>query len=195
MNLKAVIIIAVLVFVVGLAIFFLVYPVGLTPPAIETLSTKKITSLVVSSPAFEAREEIPEKYACDGLDVSPPLSWEGYPAETKSFVIIMEDPDAPGGTFIHWVVYNVPVSVNEFPEEVPAEDRLENGAYQGINDFGRIGYGGPCPPPGETHRYIFRVYALDTVLELPPGATNKEVLSALEGHIVGEGSLTGIYRR
>lgn len=192
MRVKAAVTFAVLALVVGLAIFFLVYPVGLTPPTAETT---QITNMVLSSPAFGAREEIPEKYTCDGLDVSPPLSWSGYPAETKSFVIIMEDPDAPGGAFTHWIIYNIPVEVVELPEGVPAEDRLESGALQGINDFGRVGYGGPCPPPGETHRYFFRIYALDTVLELPPGATREEVLAALEGHIVGEGGLTGLYGR
>ena len=194
MSLKGAITIAILLFVIGLAVFFLVYPVGLTPSP-ESTGTRHVVSIAVSSPTLKPNERIDERYTCEGDDVSPPLKWSGYPADSKSFVVIMEDPDAPGGGFTHWVVYNIPASVSELPEALPAIDKLDNGIYQGINDFGKIGYGGPCPPPGTTHRYFFRVYALDTVLELPPGATKDEVMKGLKDHIIGEGSLMVKYGR
>ncbi len=148
------------------------------------------------SPAFKNGETIPVKYTCDGEDISPALSWSGAPAGTKSFVLIMDDPDAPMGTWIHWVVYNIPANVNSLPENVPPEKKLKDGTLQGKNSWGRIGYGGPCPPPPTgAHRYFFKLYAIDKILPLGPGATKKEVLKAIEGHILGKAELMGRYKR
>ena len=151
-------------------------------------------ALKVMSSAFEEGGMIPRKYACDGADVSPPLSWSGAPAETKSFALVSDDPDAPMGTWVHWVIYNLPANTAELPEAVPAEQELRSGARQGRNDFKKIGYGGPCPPGG-THRYYFKLYALDTVLNLPAGATKAELREALQGHVLAQGQLMGRYKR
>ena len=149
----------------------------------------------LTSPAFGDHERIPDKYTCEGADISPPLRWEGYPEETVSFALIVEDPDAPMGTFTHWVIYNIPANVNELEEGVPQVEKLPSGALQGVNDFNRIGYGGPCPPPGKPHRYVFKIYALDVVLDVGPGASKEEVLKAMGGHILAEATLIGIYSR
>lgn len=150
--------------------------------------------LKVESPAFKNGGMIPTKYTCDGSDVSPPIAWSGGPDTTKSYAIIADDPDAPVGTWVHWVIYNIPSDVTELEENVPKVERLPNGALQGINDFRRYGYGGPCPPGG-THRYYFKVYALDTVLSDGPGLTKKKLLKRMEGHIIGYGELMGRYSR
>ncbi|MCS7132625.1 MAG: YbhB/YbcL family Raf kinase inhibitor-like protein [Aigarchaeota archaeon] len=149
----------------------------------------------LTSSAFRDEEEIPDKYTCEGADISPPLRWEGYPKETISFVLIVEDPDAPSGTFMHWVIYNIPADVNELDEGVPKVERLPFGALQGVNDFNEVGYSGPCPPPGKPHRYVFKMYALDTMLDLEPGASEDDVFKAMSGHILAEATLTGIYSR
>jgi len=149
----------------------------------------------LTSPAFGDHERIPDKYTCEGADISPPLHWEGYPEETVSFVLIVEDPDAPAGTFTHWVMYNIPADVNELEEDVPKVEKLPSGALQGVNDFNQVGYGGPCPPPGKPHRYVFKMYALDTVLDLVPGVGREEVLKAMSGHVLAEATLIGIYSR
>lgn len=154
----------------------------------------KTKTIEVKSSAFETGEMIPKKYTCDGEDVSPPLSWSGVPEGTKSLALISDDPDAPMGTWVHWVLYDLPASVKELQENFPKEKTLHSGAKQGITDFKRIGYGGPCPPSG-THRYFFKFYALDTKLNLEPGATKKQLLAAMEGHIIGEGELMGKYKR
>lgn len=148
----------------------------------------------VSSSAFQHEGTIPPKYTCDGEDVSPPLAWSGLPDEAKSLVLINDDPDAPVGTWVHWVVYDLPPDSSGLPEAVPAEETLESRAKQGRNSWGRIGYGGPCPPSG-THRYFFKLYALDTQLGLPPGKTKEDVEQAMEGHIVAQGELMGRYSR
>lgn len=148
----------------------------------------------VGSTAFAEGGMIPRQYTCDGADMSPPLSWSGIPEGTKSIAIIADDPDAPGGMWVHWVVYNLPPDLKGLPENVPAQKTLANGGIQGMTDFRRIGYGGPCPPSG-THRYFFKVYALDAVLDLDPGAIKKRLLNAMEGHILAEGELMGKYRR
>jgi len=147
----------------------------------------------LTSTAFSQGGEIPVKYTCKGEDLSPPLSWSGVPEGAKSLVLICDDPDAPRGTFVHWVVYNIPSSASGLPEGVPAEPSLEDGTLQGTNHFGKIGYGGPCPPPGPAHRYFFKLYALDTTLELPPGATKEQVLKAMEGHVLAETELVGTF--
>ena len=148
----------------------------------------------ITSVAFKDGEDIPQKYTCDGDDVSPPLEWTSIPEETKTLTIICDDPDAPMGIWIHWVVFNVPGDSSGFPENIPPERELENGTIQGMNDFKKIGYGGPCPPSG-THRYFFKIYALDTVLDLPFGATKSHVMLSMEGHVLDEAHLLGTYRR
>ena len=148
----------------------------------------------IKSSAFENEGMIPRKYTCDGEDISPPLSWGAVPEETKSLALICDDPDAPLGTFVHWVIFNIPPDIHELPEAVPSQNILKNGAKQGKNDFGNFGYGGPCPPFG-THRYYFKLYALDTMLDLEPGIKKKQLLKAMEGHILAEGQLMGKYKR
>ncbi|MEF9438016.1 MAG: YbhB/YbcL family Raf kinase inhibitor-like protein [Candidatus Mariimomonas ferrooxydans] len=160
---------------------------------LETKGEPKM-EIKVKSSAFEHGGMIPSKYTCDGDDISPPLSWEGVPEGTKSIALISDDPDAPMGTWVHWVLFNLPPDTSELPEDVAKKEELENGAKQGRNDFPKIGYGGPCPPSG-THRYYFKIYALDTMLDLSPGATKKDLLKAMEGHILAEGQLMGKYKR
>jgi Raf kinase inhibitor-like YbhB/YbcL family protein len=148
----------------------------------------------IRSSAFKEGALIPAKYTCDGMDVSPPLEWSQVPEGTESFALICDDPDAPAGTWVHWVIYNIPGEVRELAEGIPARDVLENGTTQGSNDFRRIGYGGPCPPRG-THRYYFKLYALDTKLDAGAGISKKELIRAMEGHILAEGQLMGKYKR
>jgi len=148
----------------------------------------------ITSPAFEDGGLIPEEYTCDGMDVSPALGWDSGPEGTKTFALICDDPDAPMGTWVHWVLFNIPADVNELPEGIPPERELENGTSQGMNDFHKIGYGGPCPPGG-THRYFFKIHALDTEVDLEAGATKSDLLRAMEGHILAEGQLMGKYSR
>ncbi len=150
--------------------------------------------MIISSPVFKDNGQIHSKYTCDGEDVSPPLSWSEAPNGTKTYVLIMDDPDAPVGVFTHWVIFNIPASENNLSENVPKTDKITNGALQGKNDFGRKGYGGPCPPSGR-HRYQFHLYASDTLLNLTPGSSKKNVLKALEGHILAKAELTGLYSR
>ncbi len=148
----------------------------------------------VTSTAFDEGGMIPEKYTCDGMDVSPSLAWTNVPNETKSFTLICDDPDAPMGTWVHWVIYDIPADIRELKENIPVKEKLDNGAKQGKNDWRNIGYGGPCPPGG-THRYYFKLYALDTELNLEPGNTKAELLKAMEGHILDQGELMGKYKR
>ncbi len=151
-------------------------------------------TITVSSPAFSNGSTIPAQYTCDGADVSPPLRWSGVPSSAKSLVIAMEDPDAPGGLFIHWVLYNVSPNLTELPQGVPPAASTRFG-LQAINDFGRVGYGGPCPPPGKPHRYIIVIYALNSTLGLPPGAPARDVLRAARPYVIAEGELVGLYGR
>jgi len=137
---------------------------------------------------------IPRRYTCDGEDVSPPLEWNDVPEGTKSLALICDDPDSKAGIWVHWVIFNIPAAVRELPEDVPPERTLPDGSRQGLNDFNRIGYGGPCPAVG-THRYFFKLYALDKTLDLEPGATKAQVEEAMRGHILGECRLVGRYVR
>jgi len=155
---------------------------------------EKIVALTITSSAFVEGGMIPKKYSCDGADVSPPLAINGTPEGTKSLALIADDPDAPVGIWVHWVLYNLPPDTKMLAEGMPAEAALKNGARQGITDFGRPGYGGPCPPSG-THRYYFKVYALDTVLNPTGKVTKKELEAAMKGHILAEGQLMGKYAR
>ncbi len=149
----------------------------------------------LTSSAFKEGELIPKKHTCEGPDLSPPLRWSNPPPGTRSFVLIADDPDAPVGTWVHWVVFNIPLDLRGLAEGLPAQETLPNETQQGLNDFKRVGYGGPCPPPGKPHRYSFRLYALDTALNLKPRATKAQVLDASKGHILGEAQLMGRFGR
>ena len=148
----------------------------------------------VTSTAFDDGGLIPAKYTCDGADISPPLQWEAVPEGARSIALICDDPDAPVGTFVHWVLFNLPAETRELAENIPPDRTLPNGAKQGTSDFGRIGYGGPCPPSG-THRYFFKIYALDTQIDLADGADKSQLLRAMEAHILAQGQLIGKYKR
>ena len=148
----------------------------------------------ITSPAFEEGGIIPRIYSCDGQDKSPELNWTGVPDGTQSLALILDDPDAPGGIFNHWVIFNIPADAAELAESVPKTAELDNGALQGRNRFGTLGYGGPCPPPGSTHRYYFTLYALDTTLDLAGGTSKSQVLAAMEGHILAEAEIMGNYK-
>jgi Raf kinase inhibitor-like YbhB/YbcL family protein len=149
----------------------------------------------VTSAAFSRGETIPKKFTCDGPDVSPQLGWNDAPAGTESFALMADDPDAPVGTWVHWVLYDLPGSARELAEGVAKQEQLPSGARQGRNDFGKIGYGGPCPPPGKPHRYFFKLYALDAKTNLKAGATKADVERALKGHVIGQAELMGMYGR
>jgi len=152
-------------------------------------------SLSMKSPAFADGDPIPKKHSCQGEDVSPALTWDGIPAEAKSIALIVDDPDAPGGTWVHWLAYNIPPSTQGLPEAVPGRKVGEDGMKQGRNDFGRISYGGPCPPPGKAHRYFFKIYALDAILDLEAGASRAQLEAAMKSRILAEGRLVGTFRR
>ena len=149
----------------------------------------------LTSTAFVAGKPIPAKYTCDGADMSPSLKWSEAPAGTKGFALICDDPDAPMGTWVHWVIYGLRASMKELPEMVAATEVLPDGAKQGLNDSRCVGYGGPCPPPGGPHRYYFKLYALDSELPLAPRATKRDLLRAMSGHILAEAQLMGTYGR
>jgi Raf kinase inhibitor-like YbhB/YbcL family protein len=152
-------------------------------------------SVELTSPAFREGDTIPKQYTGDGKDISPPLKWGEPPPQTKSFALICDDPDAPRGTWVHWVLFNLPADLRELPEGGPTKEVLPNDAKQGTNDFPKIGWGGPAPPPGKPHRYFIKLYALDAVLDLPPGAKKAEVVAAMKRHVVAEGQLMGRYGR
>ena len=150
--------------------------------------------LKLTSTAFTEGQPIPKQYTCDGINISPPLEWTGVLKTAKTLAIICDDPDAPGGTWVHWVLYNLPADKIGLIENTPTTETLSGGGMQGTNDFKKFGYGGPCPPSG-THRYFFKVYALDAELPLKPGATKAEVEKAMEGHVVTQGQFMGKYGR
>lgn len=149
----------------------------------------------IASTAFSEGGFIPSRFTCSGEDISPALRWTAPPNGTRSFILIVEDPDAPGGIWTHWVVYNLPAQARAVPENVPKQGSVPAGGLQGLNSFGHIGYGGPCPPPGNPHHYYFRLYAMDTTLSLKAGASKGEVLAAAKGHILGEAHLMGRFGR
>jgi len=148
----------------------------------------------VSTSAFRNGDSLPKKFTCDGPDVSPPLSWTDPPAKTKSFAIIADDPDAPGGTWVHWLIYDLPADIRKLPEGLAKNPRLPNGALQGRNDFGKTGYNGPCPPRGSPHRYFFKLFALDSQAGLKSGASKAELERAMNGHVLAQSQLMGIYQ-
>lgn len=152
-------------------------------------------AFTVSSPAFASGTTIPNAYTCQGPDISPPLNWSGSPTQTISFALVVDDPDAPVGTWVHWVMWNIPAATNFVPENVSKQERVAGGVMQGRNDFGKVGYNGPCPPSGKNHRYFFRLYALGVKLTLPPGTKRKELDAAMEGHILARAEYMGTYQR
>ena len=148
----------------------------------------------LTSTAFAHGESIPRKYTCDGEDISPPVQWSDPPQGTLSFALICDDPDAPMATWVHWVLYNLPAESRVLPEAVPPDADLPDGSRHGQNSWGRLDYGAPCPPSG-THRYFFKLYALDTALDLAAGASKEQLLQAMEGHILAQAELMGLYTR
>ena len=149
----------------------------------------------LSSPSFKNGGDIDKKFTCDGADVSPELVWSDAPAGTKTFALLVDDPDAPVGNWNHWTIWNVPASAQHLSEGTPKEARLSDGSQQGLNDFHEPGYNGPCPPQGKRHRYYFKLFALDTKLELKPTAAKKELEAAIKGHILAQAEWMGRYRR
>ncbi len=150
--------------------------------------------MTITSTAFQQGEPIPGEYTCTGPDVSPALSWSDVPPKTASLALVADDPDAPMGTWVHWVIYNIAASRTGFDRAVSRAERLPDGTFQGRGSNGRIGYSGPCPPSG-THRYFFKLYALDTTLNLKPGATSERLISAMKGHVIAEAVLMGTFAK
>jgi Raf kinase inhibitor-like YbhB/YbcL family protein len=151
--------------------------------------------LTLTSSAFRDGEPIPVIHSCDGEDLSPQLAWTGAPVETRTFALICDDPDAPRGTWVHWLISNLGADTVELGQGVPPRPQLPSGARQGLNDGGDLGYAGPCPPPGAPHRYFFRLYSLDTALNLPPGVNRSDLEAAMRGHILARGTIMGTYQR
>lgn len=149
----------------------------------------------ISSPSFQNGKDIPKKFTCDGDDVSPALSWTDPPQGSKSLALIADDPDAPRGTWTHWVLFDLPPATSALPEGVPKVGELPGGGRQGVNDFHKLGYGGPCPPPGKPHRYFFKLYALDNKLNLKAGASKQEVEQSMQSHVLGKAEVMGKYGR
>ncbi|MBU0507708.1 YbhB/YbcL family Raf kinase inhibitor-like protein [bacterium] len=152
-------------------------------------------ALVIASDVFQNGAAIPKKFTCDGQDKSPPLKWSGVPENAKSLALICDDPDAPMGTWTHWVLWNMPPSTPSLPEGVPPDSILPGGIRQGLNSWPKSGYGGPCPPPGKPHRYLFTLFVLDAELELPVGANKAGLEAAMKGHILAQAEVMGTYAR
>jgi len=165
-----------------------------TEPGEVSEERSQYMAISISSSAFQEGGTIPAKYTCDGQDISPPLQWAAVPDGAESLALICDDPDAPMGTWVHWVMWNISPTIQGLPENVPPSPELPDGSRQGISDFRNPGYGGPCPPSG-THRYYFKIYALRTVLDLPNSTRKPDLLKAMEGHILAEGQLMGTYSR
>jgi hypothetical protein len=154
-----------------------------------------VMKIQIQSTAFSEGQPIPGRHAFDKQNLSPDLQWSGVPSSAKSLVLICDDPDAPGGTWVHWVLYDLTPSMTGLPEGIPQSPTLDSGGKQGLNDFKRVGYGGPCPPPGKPHHYLFKLYALDIRPELQPALTKKDLLKTMDGHVIAEGQLMGTYQR
>jgi len=169
-------------------------PVDAPLIALLALAAGGGTTMELKSPAFAHGAPIPLEYTCDGKDISPPLSFTGTAPGTRSLALIADDPDAPVGTWIHWVAWNIPAGAGSLPANLPKKEALQDGTRQGINDFQSAGYGGPCPPSG-THRYFFRLYALDVTLDLPATTIRKDLDRAMRGHILAQAELLGTYSR
>ncbi len=151
--------------------------------------------MVIKSPDFKEGGPIPKMFSCEGEDYSPKLEWENVPEGTKSFALICDDPDAPMGTWVHWVIYNIPKEFRSLERNLPKIPKLDKGILQGKNSWPKTGYNGPCPPPGKAHRYFFKLYALDAILTLKENATKEELLNAMKGHIIAEAQTMGTYKR
>jgi len=158
------------------------------------VSVTHAAAFELTSPAFAANGPIPRTYSCNGPDRSPPLAWTNAPVGVKSYALVVEDPDAPNGTWVHWVLYRIPASTKHLPEGVPRRDTVAGTGTQGVNDFKKVGWGGPCPPPGPAHRYVFTLYALDTEPALPPGKTRADLETAIAGHVLGQAELAGRFQ-
>lgn len=171
------------------AVFFFLFQ----NPVVSLAQVSRKVKMEITSSRFQNGEIIPKQYTCDGSNVSPPLSFKSVPANAKSLALICDDPDAPGMTFVHWVVYNISPQISELEEALPKDSTLSNGLQQGTNSFPEVGYNGPCPPSG-THRYFFKLYALDATISLDK-ATKKQLLEAMKGHILAEAKLVGKYKR
>lgn len=165
-----------------------------TQPEPQTLGEAEGV-LQIETGAFEPAGTIPQRYTCDGEDLSPSLSWSEPPAGTQSLILICDDPDAPSGTWTHWVLFNIPAMARSLPEGIPADPLVEGAGTHGANSWRHLGYGGPCPPEGSAHRYQFQLYALDISLDLEPGASRSEVAKAMKDHVLAEGQLLGRYSR
>jgi Raf kinase inhibitor-like YbhB/YbcL family protein len=149
----------------------------------------------LTSSAIRPSQAIPREHTCEGADRSPQLAWSEIPVDTRSFALVCDDPDAPRGTWVHWVLFNLPADAIELAAGVPRAPELPSGARQGINDSGDVGYGGPCPPRGKPHRYFFRLYALDCTLNLPPGINRSDLDGAMAGHVLADATLMGTFAR
>jgi Raf kinase inhibitor-like YbhB/YbcL family protein len=168
---------------------------ALVAPA-EVRGQKAASSKIeLKTTSFTPGGFIPKRFTCEAADVSPALAWTDPPLGTQSFAIIEDDPDAPSGTFVHWVVYDLPAAYRKLPEALSGNDQMPGGGRQGTNDFSRTGYSGPCPPPGRPHRYFIRLYAVDAILNLRPAATRKELDAAMQGHILAQAELMGRFQR
>ncbi len=152
-------------------------------------------SLELKSPDFTPGGNIPKQFTCEGANISPALNWNDPPTAAQSFVLIANDPDAPAGTWVHWVIFDLPATLRALLQNLSKNEQSADGSRQGRNDFGEIGYGGPCPPPGKPHRYFFKLYALDAKLNLAPGATKKQIEHAMQGHILAQGEYVGRFSR
>lgn len=164
-------------------------------PATFPVSPSEPKTFSMTSTAFQPNDYLPAKYTCDSQDISPALAWTQPPNGTKSLALICDDPDAPGGIWAHWVIFNIPETARQLPEAVPAQSQLTDGSLQGVNDFGRIGYSGPCPLSGKPHHYQFTLYALDQVLSITAGASKNQLVAAMQGHILSQTQLVGLYQK
>jgi Raf kinase inhibitor-like YbhB/YbcL family protein len=158
-------------------------------------ATGHVAKIQLTSAAFADGQPVPVKYTADALDSSPPLAWANAPVGTKCFALIADDPDAPSGDWVHWLIYDLPPTTTALAEDQLKMAQFSNGTKQGLNDFKKTGYNGPAPPPGKDHRYYFKLYALDAMTGLAPGATKADLLKAMEGHVLGEGQLKATYQR
>ena len=164
-------------------------------PLSEAQGTRVQDSFQLTSSSFASGAMIPKQYSCQGTDISPALHWGDAPAGTQSFALLVDDPDAPAGDWVHWTMWNIPPNAHELTENVPKQEQLADGSVQGHNDFKKIGYNGPCPPGGKTHRYFFRLYALDTKLDLKPGAAKADLDAAMKGHVLAQSEYSGSFKR
>ncbi len=186
----------ILLLVLTFSIFFFYCACG-RPESKDKKGNKEaeMFELKISSSSFKDGGVVPSKYTCEGEDISPQIGWGELPEGVKSLAFVCDDSDAPGGDFVHWVIFNIPTEIDSLPEGIVAKDTLKFGAIQGMTDFGSVGYGGPCPPRGSVHHYHFKLYGLDKMLEADENATKDELLGKMEGHIVAKGEIVGLFKR